>query len=634
MKKNIFLLIILWLTGSSVAFAQFEFMTMPAALLKGANAIIREEQQEFEVQSIGKAVERHHVVITILNESGNRHAQFGSAYSKLSKIRSMEATLYNAFGKAVRKAKMSDFSDVSLSDYGGSFFDDSRLKSIDLSYTEYPYTIEYESEILRDGLLFYPDWEPQSYADIAVEESVFEVTMPAGQELRYHAINFPKEPNIKTTDKKSYRWEAKHLPAYEREPYTPKTRTPAARIITAPFAFEIEGYTGDMSTWKNFGQFISQLNAETHQLPPASVTKFKNLVADCPDETCKIQRLYAYLQANTRYVGIQLGIGGWRPMKAAEVEEYKYGDCKALSNYFCAMLEAVGIQGYYTLIGAGEHYSLRSDFPSNQFNHVVVCVPQAKDTTWVECTSQTSALGYCGTFTGNREALLITPQGGKLVRTPKYDMNDNLQIRRITLTINPEGIAEANIWTHYTGIQQEEASYLAEMPEQKRRDLLYEAIGLKNFEILEHTYARQKDRLPSVNEQLKMRLPAYIGKSGKRLFVQPNVLSQWRRIPPADSLRQSEIQFFSYPFIDQDTVEMQLPAGYGVEHLPEAVEVKSAFGEYSASCTQQGDTVLYVRRLHLNADIHPKEKYAELTDFCKKINKADARKLVLVKQEP
>lgn len=631
MNKIVLFIINMLFMGSSIAHAQFEFMTLPEALTKDANAIVREERHDFEVHSIGKATERYYRAVTILDETGKDYAVLTLPYSKLLKIRDIKATLLDGTGKQIRKIKSSDFVDVSAS--GGSFFDDVRLKGIDLSYTIYPYTVVFEYEMYYDGLLFYPMWSPQPEAGLSVEQSSFEVKLPSNLKLRYYTVNQAGKPQEKTTDGKAYRWEASMLSAYDEEPYTPQNLD-APVVITAPYEFEIEGYTGDMSSWESFGQFISKLNAGTRNLPEATKTKVQQLVADCTDDYCKIQKLYQYLQSNTRYVSIQLGIGGWKPMEAAAVDEYKYGDCKALSNYYCALLEAAGIEGYYTLIGAGEGRRLRKDFPSNQFNHAVVCVPQGKDTIWVECTSQTEALGFCGTFTGNREALMITPKGGKLVRTPTYDTNDNLQIRNTTLTIYPEGTAEAHINTRYTGIQQEEASFFAEMPQQKRRDMMYEAIGLKNFEIQEHTYARKKEKLPEVAENLKLMLPAYVGKSGKRLFVQPNVLSQWKRIPPADTLRKRDIQFFPFPFVDLDTVKMQLPAGFGVEYLPEPIQVKSTFGEYQASCIQEGETLIYTRRLHLNADIHSKGLYPELIDFCKKMNKADARKIVLVKQEP
>lgn len=409
----------------------------------------------------------------------------------------------------------------------------------------------------------------------------------------------------------------------------------APRILTAPGDFEIEGYTGNMNSWESFGKFIAKLNEGTRQLPETSIARFRALVADCSDDPCKISKLYDYLQANTRYVSIQLGIGGWRPMPAADVDQYKYGDCKALSNYFCAMLDAVGIQGYYTLISGGNNYNyLKRDFPSSQFNHVVVCVPQGQDTVWVECTSQQEALGYSGSFTGNRDALIITPEGGKLVKTPYYDIHHNIQERITTLQIQPDGNAEALINTKYSGLQQEYASYLSEMPEQKRRDALYENMGLKNFEIIDNQYLRQKQSLPVVQEMLKLRLPAYAGRSGKRLFVTPNVLSQWKRIPPDDTLRLRDIQFTYFPYMDVDTVQIQVPQGYGVEHLPEAVLIESVFGAYEAGFVNSSNQIIYYRRLQMNNKVHPKEQYNELIDFCKKINKVDARRLVLVQQDP
>jgi hypothetical protein len=632
MNKNLLSIIIFLITIINSANAQFEFFTLPTEMTKGANAIVREERQEFAVQSLGKAVERYHLAITILNEAGNKYAQVGQGYSKLTRLRSMEATLYNLVGKPVRKLKMTDFTDQSMSGGGYTFFDDNRVKMVDLSYTEYPYTVVFDYELVHDGLLFYPVWVPQAGGDVAVVASVFEMTLPAGMDLRYKAVNFPAEPLIKKAEQKTYYWEAKNLPPFQTESYVPVGLQQKARVYTAPTDFEIEGYTGDMRTWESFGLFIAKLNAGTEKLPEASINRFKNLVANCKNDLCKIQTLYHYLQSNTRYVNISLGIGGWRPMPAADVDAYKYGDCKALSNYFCAMLDAVGIKGYYTLIRSDDNYDyLMRDFPSSQFNHAVVCVPQGKDTLWVECTSQTESLGYFGRSTCNRAALLITPQGGKLVRTPNFTAVHNLQHRVVDLTIDPEGNAEASIHTRYTGLQQDYRSYLAEMPERQRRDLMYEQLGLKNFEILQHTFDRQKDRLPAVDEQLRLKLPAYIGKSGKRLFVQPNVLSTWTHVPTADSTRQQAVQFSPFPFVDVDTVKMVLPMDYTVERLPEPVQIQSAFGAYEARCSQEGNAVLYIRKLSLNAEVQPREKFVELVDFCKKMSKADARKMVLVK---
>ena len=130
---------------------------------------------------------------------------------------------------------------------------------------------------------------------------------------------------------------------------------------------------------------------------------------------------YEYVQSKTRYVSIQEGIGGLQPFPASIVDKYGYGDCKALSNYTVALLQEVGVKSFYTKIRAGEgEPDLLLDFPAQQTNHVVVAIPNDKDTIWLECTSQTNPFGYTGSFTGDRYALMITEEGGKIARTPSF----------------------------------------------------------------------------------------------------------------------------------------------------------------------------------------------------------------------
>ena len=77
-----------------------------------------------------------------------------------------------------------------------------------------------------------------------------------------------------------------------------------------------------------------------------------------------------------RYVNIKLGIGGLKPLPATFVDQKKYGDCKALSNYMNALLKAVGIKSYYAIINAGANEEPATpSFPGDNFDHIILCVP-------------------------------------------------------------------------------------------------------------------------------------------------------------------------------------------------------------------------------------------------------------------
>jgi hypothetical protein len=79
-----------------------------------------------------------------------------------------------------------------------------------------------------------------------------------------------------------------------------------------------------------------------------------------------------------------------------------------------SLLNAVNIKAYWAIIRAGvNEYPADPGFPNNSFNHEILCIPFKNDTTWLECTSTTQPFGKLGSFTENRNALLITEDGGK-----------------------------------------------------------------------------------------------------------------------------------------------------------------------------------------------------------------------------
>ena len=153
------------------------------------------------------------------------------------------------------------------------------------------------------------------------------------------------------------------------------------------------------------------------------------------------------MQQKTRYISIQVGIGGWKPMLASEVDRLGYGDCKALTNYTRALLSEVGITSYYAKIyaGRGKRKSLDGNLVSQQSNHVILMVPFERDTTWLECTNQKIPFGHLGSFTDDRDALVITPEGGMLIKTPKIPVEENIQNMSGDLTIQENGDLAADI---------------------------------------------------------------------------------------------------------------------------------------------------------------------------------------------
>ena len=156
-----------------------------------------------------------------------------------------------------------------------------------------------------------------------------------------------------------------------------------------------------------------------------------------PIEKAKI--VYAFMQNKTRYISVQVGIGGWEPIAANKVDAVGYGDCKGLTNYTKALLDAVGVTSYYTVVFAQDRRDIDKEFASLQGNHVILNIPNKGKDVWLECTSQTTPFGFLGDFTDDRNVLVITPEGGIIKRTPKYINKDNLQTINADITLKENG---------------------------------------------------------------------------------------------------------------------------------------------------------------------------------------------------
>src|SRR5690606_37229736 len=227
--------------------------------------------------------------------------------------------------------------------------------------------------------------------------------------VRFKAFNYTGKPLItEEKNKKIMTWSAKDMPAITRESFSPLWHELTTYVVFGPTDFQVDEYKGNMKDWQDFGKFVYSLMEGRDVLPDNVKQKVHAIANAVQDPKEKVARLYEYMQSNTRYISIQLGIGGWQPFPAKDVAEKGYGDCKALTNYMYSILKEVGISSYYSLIRAGENANyITEDFPSSQFNHVILSVQVQGDTIWLECTSQTMPAGYLGDFTSDRPALMI-----------------------------------------------------------------------------------------------------------------------------------------------------------------------------------------------------------------------------------
>jgi hypothetical protein len=630
--KGIIAAALLGMSASAPA-QSYPVALIPDSLKKGARAVMREQEMILEIKSPEKAVFKERQVFTILNQNADNIGGYSSWYDKFTSINWIEGKLYDANGKEVKHVKTKDMDDRGY--LSNDLAVDYRYKMHNFYCRVYPYTVDYSEEDEVKGILHFDQWAPLYSPGVSTQHSKYVIIAPANYEVRYKPVNCHFEPIVTTSgDKKIYTWEISNLPARHTEVAGPSWVDIAPHVLFAPSDFEAQGFKGNMSSWENFGKFINQLRAGRDVLPDDVRRKVHELTDQLTDKRQKVYALYDYLQKNTRYISIQLGIGGWQPFPADYVATKRYGDCKALSNFMVALLKEAGIKADYVVIYGGEEEpELVDDFPSLQGNHIVTCVPMGKDSIWLECTNQSMSPDYMGTFTGDRKAILIDDDGGHIVRTPTYSAKDNTRSRVVEATIAEDGTLDANVNTRYSGCQYMGPFWVVHnySPDEKQK-YLNELFNLPTYSVDKSDYKEQKGTIPFIDEYLHVMSPSYASVSGKRLFLNPDLFDRSSRRLPADSVRHYDF-VDKQAFTDVDSVTLKIPAGYQPEAVPADIAIDSKFGKYTASVKVMADRIVYYRRYEESMARFPPADYQELVKFYERLYKADHSRVVLVKSQ-
>jgi transglutaminase-like putative cysteine protease len=610
----------------------FAVSAIPPGFAGDAPAVVRLYDRSVSVRNDRQVVERVKRVVTVLTNSGRSYGEQAIFYDGFSRIRSFSGQVRDANGRVVRRLGRNDFGDFAGSD-GFSLYTDLRVRRAELYHDVLPYTIEFEYEVHHTSTLHLPTWYPQS-SSAPVVYARFSVETPVDLSLRHESFVDIQPVTQTASGRTTHRWEASMLPLRRSEPRGPSWIEQAGGVLVAIDQFHVGGSRGSMATWAEFASWYHSLGAGRQQLPPATRQEVARLVADARDEREKVARLYRYLQDKTRYVSIQLGLGGWQPFDAMYVDQRSYGDCKALTNYLLALLTEAGIRAYPALIRSGRNVpDLRPGFPSSQFNHVILFVPLADGELWLEATDRLAPFGHIGSANEDRFALVVRPDGGELRRTPLSEASRNVQARRATVELTPAGAATVRVETRYSGNQQGRVRQaLTNVSGRDRANWLRDEVSLPAFDIVSADYGSIEQREDELRLPVELAVRNYGTVAGPRLIFNPNLMERATQVLPPLEKRTQPVQH-SYLFVDVDSIRYVVPPGFGVEALPQPVRLEHSFGTFSADIMREEDgTLLYVRRLEVRERIVPADAYETYRSFFSGVVQADRSQVVLVRQ--
>ncbi|WP_316796247.1 DUF3857 domain-containing transglutaminase family protein [Pedobacter agri] len=631
MKYTLVLISLLAIFNGAFAQDNYDVDLIPGALRNRANSCIRNEETVVDMRAPENVMVTVKRAITVFNENGEDEARLVLYYDKNTSIKAIKGEVYNAVGKPISKFSQSDFSDMSVAD-GFSLFVDSRVKHYLPNINQYPYTIVYNYEIRNKQNLIIPRWIPKPGDDVSVERSSYTFISKPTDDVRIKTLNFTGEPEVTIDDKqKKMIWKTSNILAVKTEPFSPDPETYRTSVQIAPKQFTYYNHKGSYQNWEELGKWVyNDLIKQRNTLAPTTISMVKDLVKNEKSDKDKARKIYQYLQEKTRYISVQIGIGGMQPIAASEVDRLGYGDCKALVNYMQSLLKAVDIDSYYCIVEAGnEKVSVDPQFADlAQGNHIILCLPLKGDTTWLECTNQKIPFGYLGDFTDDRLVFACTPEGGKLLRTPKLTAQNNLQVRKVSLNIKDDGTANGNMNTVFSGSQYDNSESIIGKSLIEQQKFLKNSYNIDNIDFENITYLQQKTENPKVIEDIKVNLRHYANINNGKMYLQLNAFNVTRSIPEIKARRLPV--YINRGYTDEDTIIYSLPDNISTDFiLPLKKSFESDFGTYESNVSLDGKKLIYHRKIKIIDGTFPAEKYALFSKFMSDVNTADHLKLML-----
>ena len=612
---------------------EFKVSNIPDSLKENAVAVVRDFSAVYTQSDVNNATYKVTKVITVLNDKGNSHAHFYSYRDNFTDFKKFEGIIRDNNGKEIKKIKKGDLIESSISSQMAT---DNYTVYYEVSSPVYPYTVEYSYEQrFKNGILGYPRFMPITNTLQSVEKASYRIELPVGIDVRYKSGFDCKIEEDETEKLHIYNFSSGSMKAISNEILAPHYRERMPMVRIAPNAFSFDGVTGNMSSWEGYGLWVNKLLDGRDNLSPAIVEQVRGLVKGITDKRTIIKTLYEYHQANSRYVNVSLGIGGFQPIPAESVFKNRFGDCKGLSNVMKAMLKAVDIPSNYCEIYSGSIKTLDKDFfDMTQTNHAILMVPLEKDSIWLECTSQVLPFGYIHPDIEGHDALVMTEKGGVICRLPSYSSNDNVTKSIVTLNIAEDGKIAGNMqcteYLHGYGAYH----YLMKSNDRKKHvRYLNNSINLPKVTIGEIKTAENVSERPDCTIEADFTAVDAINKTGVRMFIPLLPLTKSGFDIFRTKTREYEI-VINYGYSEIDSIIINIPRDFRIESLPKPVNLTTPFGTFTASLEKNSDTsVIYKQYINIYRGRYDKSKYDELRDFYHQISSTTKKRLVIKKEE-
>ncbi|HEY0162591.1 MAG TPA: DUF3857 domain-containing protein, partial [Edaphobacter sp.] len=506
----------------------------------------------------------------------------------------------------------------------GNLYEDDRIRSARPPGRDPGGTIAYEYEQRMLPYIAEKTWFFQR--DTPRLRQVFTLELPPGYTYTtvwaHHSV--VKEADLES---RRWRWELNDVPSIDLEHvlHSPSGHALAGRMTVryAPAA------NLSNNGWQAIGEWYDRLSHDRLASSPELTAKTAELTAGKTDFYEKTEPVAEFVQKQVRYFVIEMGIGGYQPHFAADIYRNLYGDCKDKATLLSSMLSTVGIHAALLMVDSRRGV-IDPDAPSIVGNHMVTAIeipngynsPKLKsvvtaktgrrylifDPTWEKTPFGQLEHGLQGSY-----GVLMEGSDSQVIALPLLSPELNTVHRTGTLQLTPEGTLKGHVTEDRFGDLSD-----------NRRALYTHASAKEQDEYLDHALGRdftafkvsdvKVENAEALNKNLTVSynidVDQYARAMGPLLTVRPRVLGE--EAPSVDTRPRKVPIDLRETMQVKDEYDIELPDGFAVDELPEAVHADMGFASYESSTSVTGNAIHYARTYTVRQVVLAPEKYEDL----------------------
>jgi transglutaminase-like putative cysteine protease len=573
----------------------------------------------------------------ILRPSGREHGTLTVYYrSPGEKVINSRGWCIPAQGKDFEVTEK-DAVDMAPPFEGGILVTDVRARVIHIPAPDPGNIVGYEYEVDENPLVLKDEWRFQGTDP--VRESHYSLTLPPNWEYKSSWMNHPEVKPVQVGGNQ-WQWTVADIKSIRREEDMPPWQGIAGQMILTYYPAGGATAKNVFSDWQGMGIWYTNLLNGRLEASEQIKQEVAALTANKATTLEKMQALAGFVQHDIRYVAVELGIGGWQPHPASDTFQHRYGDCKDKATLLRSMLREIGVESYHVAINT-RRGSITSDTPANNgFNHVITAIklpdglqdpslmatlqlPDAGRVLFFDPTDQLTPFGRIRGPLQSNYALVVTGNGGQLVKLPEQPLTSNSVQRTAKFSLDTSGGLTGEVKEVRVGDRANvERWRLQTVTDNKDRIKPIEEIlsgSLSSFQITHAGVVNlEKTDLP-LGFNYAFASENYAKNAGDLVLLRPRVLGvKAQGILETKEPRRYPIEFEG-PVKDEDTFEIALPAGYKVDDLPPPVDADYSFASYHSKTQAEGNVIRYTRTFEVKELSVPVEKSEELKTFYREI---------------